>query len=98
MRFHVLMAITMAWLALGIASAEEAEALFRIKENGKWGFIDATGKIVIPPQYDDCYYQFSEGLAAVQIDRKRSAPYPPLASASFAFRFARAIAAGVRAS
>ena len=30
--------------------------------------------------------------------RKRSAPYPPLASASFAFRFARAIAAGVSAS
>lgn len=29
---------------------------------------------------------------------KRSAPYPPLASASFAFRFARAIAAGVSAS
>ena len=32
------------------------------------------------------------------ISRKRSSPYPPLATASFAFRFARAIAAGVSAS
>lgn len=30
----------------------------------KWGFIDATGKIVIQPQYDDVL-PFSEGLAAV---------------------------------
>jgi hypothetical protein len=30
----------------------------------KWGFIDKTGKVVIPPQYESVS-QFSEGLAAI---------------------------------
>jgi hypothetical protein len=35
----------------------------------KYGFIDRSGKTVIPPQFD-LIYGFSEGLAAVQIDKK----------------------------
>lgn len=35
----------------------------------KYGFIDRTGKTVIPPKFD-LTYGFSEGLAAVQIDKQ----------------------------
>lgn len=40
-------------------------ALFPIYENGKWGYIDKNGRVVIPPQlqYDDVR-RFYEGFAA----------------------------------
>ncbi|WP_017656110.1 WG repeat-containing protein [Fortiea contorta] len=37
-----------------------------INVNGKYGYIDKTGKIVIPPQFDQAK-AFSEGLAAVEL-------------------------------
>lgn len=39
--------------------------LFRIYENGLYGYIDSTGKIVIPPKYKNAG-EFSEGLAPVR--------------------------------
>jgi hypothetical protein len=54
--------------------------LAAVKIDGKWGFIDKTGQMVIPPHFDgeaDFYSgffaigpTFSEGLAAVKIDGK----------------------------
>jgi hypothetical protein len=35
-----------------------------VEFNNKWGFIDKTGKELIPFKYDDCL-NFSEGLAGV---------------------------------
>ncbi len=46
---------------------EDEEPLFMVKEKGKFGFINAIGEMVIQPQYDDCHYQFSEGMAAVKV-------------------------------
>jgi hypothetical protein len=43
--------------------------LYLIYEDGKWGFIDATGKVVIDPQFDEAW-DFSEGLATVRIGEK----------------------------
>ena len=37
--------------------------------DGKWGFIDATGKRIIEPQYDDAR-SFSNGVAAVKSGNK----------------------------
>jgi hypothetical protein len=36
--------------------------IFEIKKDGKWGFIDRDGKIVVPPQYDYIYddYTYSQ--------------------------------------
>lgn len=48
----------------------QEEALFRVKEQGKWGFINRRGEIVIAPQFDGSYYRFSEGLAAVELKGK----------------------------
>jgi WG containing repeat/Caspase domain len=38
-------------------------------KQGKWGFIDTTGKVVIPCEYD-AVTRFSEGFAAVQKDKQ----------------------------
>jgi WG containing repeat len=43
--------------------------LFLFRKNGKLGFIDRTGKIVIPAKFDSAH-KFSEGLAAVNIGAK----------------------------
>lgn len=42
-----------------------SEGLAPVKRNGLWGFIDQTGKEVIPPRYSRVN-SFSEGLAAVR--------------------------------
>jgi len=44
-------------------------------ERGTWGFIDKTGKVVIPPQFDWAM-EFSEGLAAVEIRTETRTPNP----------------------
>jgi hypothetical protein len=43
------------------------EGLFRILRNGKTGFADSTGKVVIEPQFD-CAFPFSKGMAKVAYD------------------------------
>ncbi len=45
--------------------------LFSIIRNGKYGFIDKTGQIVINPQFKFAW-SFSEGLAAVEIGDKQA--------------------------
>ena len=51
---------------------EASEGLIAVKLDGKWGFIDMTGKEVIPCKYDAASARtfFSEGLAAVSLNGK----------------------------
>ena len=37
--------------------------------NNKWGFIDRTGKLVVPIKYDSGWI-FVDGLAYVEVDNK----------------------------
>lgn len=43
------------------------DSLFRIIENGRFGYIDAKGKVVIAPRFRNGS-DFSDGLAAVRLD------------------------------
>ncbi|MDR1706316.1 MAG: WG repeat-containing protein, partial [Clostridiales bacterium] len=45
------------------------EGLAPVIKDDKWGFIDKTGKVVVPLEYDQVY-SFSEGLAPVIKDGK----------------------------
>ena len=47
------------------------EGLAAVCLNGKWGFIDKTGKEVIALKYDFAY-GFSGGLAQVELNEKHS--------------------------
>jgi hypothetical protein len=46
-----------------------SEGLAMVKLNGKWGFIDKTGKEIIPLKYDGAH-SFSEGLVVVELNEK----------------------------
>ncbi len=46
------------------------EGLRRIQIDGKWGFADLNGNIIIKPQYEFCL-DFTEGLAAVEVEPKK---------------------------
>jgi hypothetical protein len=46
-----------------------AEGSMSIKKDGKWGFIDKTGNMVIPFMFTNCW-EFSEGLAVAQKGKK----------------------------
>ena len=50
-------------------ASDFSEGLAAVKLNGKYGFIDKTGKEIIPLKYDfaNC---FSEGLALVRLNNK----------------------------
>src|SRR5664280_1434644 len=47
------------------AYKSKPSGLYRVVVDGKWGFIDRTGALVIPATYDAAG-DFSEGLAAVR--------------------------------
>jgi hypothetical protein len=47
-------------------SIPAASGLYPVKQDGKYGFIDKTGKIIINPQFNNAR-SFSEGLASVCI-------------------------------
>ena len=57
-----------ATLSLSIATSVAADehTLFPISIEGKWGYINNAGKVVIEPQFLKSHY-FSEGLAVVEI-------------------------------
>jgi len=48
---------------------EKTEQRFLIRQNGKTGFIDGCGRVVIEPIYDSAF-EFSEGAARVEKDGK----------------------------
>lgn len=52
------------------------EGLASVEVNGKWGYIDQTGKMIINPQFSSAYC-FSEGLAAVQSFGNQDPDSPP---------------------
>jgi hypothetical protein len=56
---------------IGASSANSGfnEGLAPVKKNGKWGYIDLKGEVVIDFLYDDAWC-FSEGLAAVKLNEK----------------------------
>jgi hypothetical protein len=45
--------------------------LAAVKKDGKWGYIDTTGAVVIPFQYNYAY-SFSEGKAVVSLGEGRT--------------------------
>lgn len=47
-----------------------SEGLATVELNGKWGFVDQQGKIVIPLEYD-AVWEFRKGIAAVLFKGKR---------------------------
>jgi hypothetical protein len=59
--------ITALLLALAASgpSPVEPSALFPILRDGKWGYIDRSGQVAIPPRFERAA-PFTEGLAAVQ--------------------------------
>jgi hypothetical protein len=48
---------------------KESVVLYPILQDGKWGYIDKTGKIVINPQFDNAW-RFNDGLAKVRFGEK----------------------------
>lgn len=46
-----------------------SENMAAVKKDGKWGFIDCNGNVIVEPMYSSAN-SFSEGLAAVQNDGK----------------------------
>ena len=70
-RTLVFFIISLALVAVAPAQEKEEEppALFPVVKDGKCGYIDRTGKVIIEPQFHSAF-PFSEGLAALEIDGK----------------------------
>ena len=66
---RILIAVCVFVLSSLQTPAQPTPLLYPIEEGGKFGYIDAQGKVAIKPQFDDAK-SFSEGLARVKIGRK----------------------------
>src|SRR5215203_3647314 len=63
-------AVLPLFLLSSYAFAQPSKAnLFSIKQNGSCGYINKSGKVVIPPQFNTCW-NFSEGFAGVIVHDK----------------------------
>ena len=64
-----LLVACLAVLTVTSCKKEEPEVdtapLFPVSQNNKWGYIDATGSVVVEPQFDMAW-DFSEGLGRVR--------------------------------
>src|SRR6266849_5349942 len=71
---HLSMILLTLFLSATLLAAQpqsqSAKTFFPVEKDGKWGFIDRTGKIVIPLQFDGAN-EFHEGLALVTAGGKR---------------------------
>jgi len=50
-------------------SDRDADLLFPVKQNGKWGYIDKLGRVIVEPTYDEAD-MMSDGMAAVVLKGK----------------------------
>src|SRR2546421_12905534 len=64
----VSMMLVYAIICQGQSAGEKT--LFPVERDGKWGFVDRTGKLVIPLQFDSAN-EFHEGLALVTAGKKK---------------------------
>lgn len=48
---------------------QDNSGLYRVRQNGKFGFMERSGRMVIQPQFDDAL-NFSEGMAWVRVGKK----------------------------
>ncbi len=46
-----------------------AEGLASVSQQGKWGFINKTGKVLVPVEYETTLH-FEDGLAAVKLNNE----------------------------
>lgn len=62
----VLLCLGISVAPAGVAARGKSDGLFSILQNGKIGFIDRTGKLIITPRFESVD-DFSEGLARITI-------------------------------
>lgn len=62
---RIVLILLMAALLLPLLAIGEEAVLYPIREGGRWGYMDASGQVVIPPQYLSAS-DFHGGLAAVK--------------------------------
>ena len=68
-RVAVFLTAAVFFLLLANSSPRASQTLpllFPIAQQGKWGFLDRTGQVVVPPQFTTAW-EFSEGRAGVKI-------------------------------
>lgn len=64
----ILLSVSLAILTGLLVAQRESDNWFPVYVDGKAGYIDRTGKVVLEPKYDGASY-FSEGLARVSLGR-----------------------------
>src|SRR6185295_14269588 len=53
-----------------LAQKKDDPGLFPVRQDGKWGYINNAGQVVIAPQFDDAW-DFADGMAYVRTGSRR---------------------------
>lgn len=74
MRLFLKVSIMILFISINTFGQEDNK-LYPFPQNGKWGYINSAGKIIVPPKYESAS-DFSEGLAKISTyDDKRELLY-----------------------
>ena len=68
-KVHFFLTLAALFLLICAETLAADQILYPILRNGKWGYMNREGKVVIQPSFDDAL-TFSEGMAAVQVGGK----------------------------
>jgi hypothetical protein len=69
--------VAWAWSAAGPATAQGGGGPFPVRDGGKFGYMNTTGKTVIPVQFDDAG-DFVGGLAPINVGGKIETVQPAM--------------------
>src|SRR5256885_16780741 len=67
--FFVAIVLSVVCAVDALGQFEISETMLEVVVQGKWGFIDRTGKVIVEPQYDRFLYA-EDGMRAVEIGGK----------------------------
>ena len=66
MKLKTLFFVIVMHTAIAVSASPIDNVIFRVKINGKWGYVNAKGEYIVTPQFDHAFLFSDNGLAYIK--------------------------------
>lgn len=70
MKLKTLFFVIVMHTAIAVSASPIDNVIFRVKINGKWGYVNVKGEYIVTPQFDHAFLFSDNGLACVKLGNK----------------------------